>query len=158
MEISTTVEGAPAAAGLDAGIRESLPPVMVGDAAQVTREHEWPGSIFFVLSYIVAVGLGAGAVGCAAWAVFTLNPATAGLALVLGAGAAVQGRLAREVEHFSRWGWYGAMVELAAASIAKLWSIAQGNVVGGVIGLVIDLLWMSYFWERRDQYDVDLGG
>lgn len=152
-----TLDAPPTLAGLDPDVRESLPPLVVGDRAEVKREHEWPGSLFFVLSYIVAVGLGAGAVGCAAWGVFTLNPVTAGMALLLGAGAAVQGRLATEVEHFSRWGWYGAMVELAAAAVAKLWSMAQGNVVGGAIGLCIDLAWMAYFWERRDQFDIDLG-
>jgi hypothetical protein len=158
MEIKTTLEAAPAAAGLDAGIRESLPPLVVGDRAEVKREHEWPASLFFVLSYIAAVGLAAGGLGCVAFGVFTGELTMAGLGVALGVGAAVQWRLATEVEHFSRWGWYGAMVELAAASVAKVWSMAQGNLVGGAIGLGIDLLWMRYFWENREQYDIDLGG
>jgi hypothetical protein len=157
MQRETPVLETPPAVGLDPGIRESLPPVVVGDRAEISREHEWPGSFFFVLSYIVAVGLGAGALGCAALGVFTLEPRMGGLALALGVGAAVQWKLAREVEHFSRWGWYGAMVELGAASLAKLWSMTQGNVVGGAIGLGIDLMWMRYFWEHRDQFDIDPG-
>jgi hypothetical protein len=156
MEIKT-LEAAPAAAGLDPGIREALPPVMVGDVAEVKREHEWPGNLFFVLSYIAAVGLGAGALGAVAFSLFAGKPSMAGFALVAAAGAVVQWRLAKEVENFSRWGWYGAMVELGAAALAKLWSMAQGNVVGGAIGLGIDIAWMHYFWERRDQFDVDLG-
>lgn len=158
MEIKPALEAPPAAAGIDPGIRDSLPPLFVGDRAEAAREHEWPGSLFYVLSFVAAVGLGAGAVGCIAYGVFQLEPGMAALALLLGLGAAVQWRLATEVQHFSRWGWYGAMVELAAAAAAKVWSMAEGNVVGGLIGLVIDLLWMSYFWERRDQFDVDLGG
>lgn len=151
-----TLEAAPTAAGLDAGTREPLPAVVVGDRAEVKREHEWPGSLFFILSYVAAVGLGAGALGCVAWGVFTGEPGMAGLGLMLGVGGAVQWRLAKEVEHFSRWGWYGAMVELAAASLAKLWGMAHGNVVGGAMGLGIDLLWMGYFWEFRGQFDIDL--
>jgi hypothetical protein len=158
MEIKTTLEAPPAAADLAPGIRESLPPLFVGDRAETTREHEWPGSLFYILSYVAAVGLAAGAVGCLAWGVFTAEPGLAALGLLLGIGGGVQWRLATEVQNFSRWGWYGAMVELAAAAATKVWSMAEGNVAGRLFGLVIDLLWMSYFWERRDQFDVDLGG
>jgi hypothetical protein len=158
MEINPTLEAAPPAAGLDSGIRESLPPVVVGERAEVSRDHEWPGSFFYVLSYIAAVGLGAGALGCVVFGAFTGKLGMIGTGLALGVGAAVQWRLAKEVEHFSRWGWYGAMVELAAASVAKLWTMVQGNPVGGAIGLGIDLMWMRYFWEHREQFDIDLGG
>lgn len=152
------VAEAPSAAVLDSDIRGSLPPIMVGERAEIEREHEWPGSLFYVLSYVVAIGLGASAVGCAGWGVFQLEPTMLGLAALLGAGAAVQGRLAREVEHFSRWGWYGAMIELAGAAVAKVWGMAHGDVVGGMMGLGIDLLWMRYFWENRRQFDVDFDG
>ena len=155
MQIHTAAEAPPAAAGLDPDLRESLPAVVVGERAEVRQEHEWPGSLFFVLSYIAAVGLGAGALGCAVFGLFMGEFWMLGLAPVLGVGAAVQWRLAREVEHFSRWGWYGAMVELAAAAVAKLWGMANGNVVGGAIGLGIDLMWMRYFWENRGQFDID---
>jgi hypothetical protein len=158
MEIKPALEASPAAAALDPGIRESLPPLFVGDRVQTTREHEWPGSLFYILSYVAAVGLGAGAVGCIAFAVFGGQPWMAALALGLGLGSAVQWRLATEVQHFSRWGWYGAMIELAAAAAAKAWSMAEGNVVGGLFGLCIDVAWLAYFWNRREHFDVDLGG
>lgn len=156
MEINPALEAAPAPGGLDPALGDTLPPLVVGDQAAAPREHAWPANIFFVLSYLAAVGLGAGALGCAAAGVFGLEPMMVLLAVVLGLGSAVQWRLATGVEHFSRWGWYGAMVELSAASAAKVWTMAEGNVVGGAIGLAIDLLWMHYFWECREQFDVDI--
>ncbi|HEX6368993.1 MAG TPA: hypothetical protein VF006_08670 [Longimicrobium sp.] len=158
MEIKTTLQAPPADADLDPGIREALPPLFVGDRAESTREHEWPGSLFYVLSYVAAVGLAAGGVGCLGYGVFTVDPGLPALGLLLGIGAAVQWRLATEVQYFSRWGWYGAMVELAAAAVAKVWSMAEGNVVGGLVGVCIDVAWMAYFWDRREHFDVDLGG
>jgi hypothetical protein len=157
MPIHTVAEALPAAPP-SPDVRESLPPIMVGERAEIEREHRWPGSLFYSLSYVVAIGLGAGAVGCAGWGVFQWEPTFLGLAVLLGSGAAVQGRLAREVENFSRWGWYGAMVELAGAAVAKVWGMAHGNVAGGIVGLGIDLLWMRYFWENRRQFDVDFDG
>lgn len=158
MEIKTTFDAPLADPGIDPGIRESLPPLFVGDRAEVAREHEWPGSLFYILSFVAAVGLAAGAVGCVGWGVFTAEPGLVAVGLLMGIGAGVQWRLATEVQHFSRWGWYGAMVELAAAAATKVWGMAEGNVVGGLIGLCIDVAWMAYFWERRDEFDVDLGG
>lgn len=156
MQASTAVQTQPSSAGLGSDLREGLPPLVVGEKPVTHRQHEWPGSLFYSLAYLSAVGLGAGALGYAALALVNLEPRRAGLALLLALGAAVQSRLANEVEHFSRWGWYGAMVELGAAAAAKVWSMAEGNFVGGAIGLCIDLAWMSYFWERRDEFDVDL--
>lgn len=158
MEIKPTLEAPPAAAGIGPGIREPLPPLFVGDRAPATRAHEWPGSLFYTLSYVAAFGLGAGALGCLAFGVFTAEPGLAALGLLLGLGAGVQWRLATEVQHFSRWGWYGAMVELVAAAAAKVWGMADGNVFGGLFGLCVDVAWMAYFWNRREHFDVDLGG
>lgn len=152
---SHTIADAPPAAGLDPGIRESLPPVVVGDKEESKREHAWPASLFYILAYLIAVGLGASALGCAAFAIYRQEPMLGLLAVVLGVGTFVQARLAHEVENFSAWGWYGAMVELGAASAAKVWAMAQGNP-GAVVPLVIDLLWMKHFWEHRGDYDVDL--
>jgi hypothetical protein len=157
MPIHTVAETPPVAV-LDSGIREPLPALFMGDREEIRREHEWPGSLFYRLSYLLAMAMGAGAVGGVGFGVFSGKLWMVGMAVGLGVGAAVQWRLAKEVQHFSRWGWYGAMVELAGAAAAKAWSMAHGNVVGGAMGLGIDLLWMSYFWENRRQFDVDFDG
>lgn len=165
MQIRST-EAAISPAEFDPGFREALPlaiaaempALVVGDRPEVERTHQWPANLFIVLSYVAAVGLAVGAVGSAGWAILSGDMDKLGWAVGAGLGAVLQWRLAGEVEHFTRWGWYGAMAELAAAVAAKAWSIAEGNWVGGAIGLVLDLLWMSYFWESRDQFDVDLDG
>lgn len=168
MEIKTTLEATPGPAGLDPAIRESLPPVLVGDSRVVTAgeeetpgEHPWPAGLFVFLSYLAAVGLGLGACISAGAAAFGLGRPPLemlGQAAVMGAGAVFQWWLATQVDHGSRWGWYGAMVELTAAAAAKVWVMAQGNVVGGAIGLCIDVAWLASFWKSREHFDVDLGG
>jgi hypothetical protein len=162
MPIDAATGAESAAADLDPGFREALPPVVAGDTPafiagdtpENVREHEWPGNLFVVLSYVVAVGLAASAVGSVGWSIFTGDLDVAGWAVAAGVGSVLQWRLAGAVEHFSRWGWYGAMAELSVAAAAKVWAIAEGNW-GAVVGLVLDLLWMSYFWERRGHFDVD---
>lgn len=155
-QTAATDDLSPAAAEVDPGIRDALPPVVIGERPQVKQEHEWPGNLFVILSYIAAVCIAASAVGGLGWGLYTGAWPLLGLAVGGGLWAAVQWRLAEEVSHFSHWGWYGAMAELGAAALAKVWAMAEGNVVGGLIGLVIDLLWMQYFWDRRAQFDVDL--
>ncbi len=150
-------------ADLDPGFREALPPVVVGDRAatvvgetpETAREHEWPGNLFVILSYVAAVGLGASAVGSVGWTFISGNLDVADWAVVGGIWAVLQWRLAGEVEHFSRWGWYGAMAELTGAAAVKVWAMVEGNWIGAAVGLILDLLWMSYFWERREQFDID---
>ena len=162
MQTDAATRAKPDAADLDPGFRGALPPIMVGDGpavvagemGEIKREHEWPGNLFVVLSYVAAVGLGASAVGSVGWTLISGSLDVAGWAVGGGIWAVLQWRLAGEVEHFSRWGWYGAMAELTVAAAAKVWAIAEGNW-GAVVGLVFDLLWMSYFWERREQFDVD---
>lgn len=149
-----TVE-APPVAPLDQALRQALPSVVVGEKPEVRREHEWPDGLFYVLSYVMAVGLAAACVGSVGWAAISssMQPLLWAVAGVV--GAVLQWRLAKGVEHFSRWGWIGAMAELGLAAAAHLWAFSSGEVVGPAIGLAIDLLWMKYFWEAREQYDID---
>jgi hypothetical protein len=141
--------------------------ITVGDAAddtpERTPEHEWPGSLFIFFANIAAIGMGVGAVACAFGIVYTLayrKPEEAvfvALALVgLMAGCMVQRALARHLQHFSRWGWWGAMAELAvsAAGNAQVLFTTHSR---GFIGLVISLLMMRYFWRRRADFGIDIG-
>lgn len=156
MQSKTAVDFPPVAPALDDALRQALPSVVVGEAAEVERTHEWPGSMFIILSYVAAVGLAASAVGSVGWGLFSGEPDLSLWAVGAGAWSVLQWRLATAVQRFSRWGWYGAMAELGAAAAAKVWTIAStGEVVGPAIGLVIDALWIGYFWERREQFDVD---
>jgi hypothetical protein len=157
MQSKTTLEVPPAAPALDDALRQALPSVVVGETAEVERTHEWPGTMFVILSYVAAVGLAASAVGSVGWGLFTGDAGLGGWAVGAGVWSVLQWKLARAVQNFSRWGWYGAMAELGAAAAAKVWTFAStGEVVGPAIGLVIDALWIGYFWERREQFDVDM--
>jgi hypothetical protein len=138
----------------------------VGSARGVERpEHGWPGSLFVFLANLAAFGMGLGALGSGLGIIFFLlmgdwGPAgLAALAFVgLSLGSVLQRTLANHVDHFTRWGWYGAMAELALVTFAKVDAIASDptNFGGPMIGIVLDLLWMRYFWERRADFDVDL--
>lgn len=156
MQSKTAVEAQPAAPALDDALRQTLPSLVVGEAPEVERTHEWPGGLFIILSYVAAVGLAASAVGSAGWTLVSGESSLSAWAVVGGAWAVLQWRLATAVQRFSRWGWYGAMAELSAAAAAKVWTfLSTGEIVGPAIGLVIDAAWIGYFWERREQFDVD---
>jgi hypothetical protein len=138
-------------------------PLTAGDAARgrelAQPEHGWPASWFIFLSNLAALACGVGAVGVAVATFMDLVPPGTGAALFAGlvVGAVVQGSLARHVKHFTRWGWYGAMAELALATLTKVSTVTENpSAIGGAaIGIIIDLLWMHYFWERRADFDVD---
>lgn len=87
------------------------------------------------------------------------DPSMRYLAMAVGGGlwSVLQWRLAREVRHFTRWGWYGAMAEMGIAPAAKVWTLAQGEIVGGVVGLAFDIYVLRYFWQRRADFDIDAG-
>jgi hypothetical protein len=144
-------------------------PLTAADVAGVQGaerpEHEWPGSLFVFLGNLVAFGMGLGAAGSGLLAIAFLlmgdwGPAgLAALAVVgLAVGSALQRTLANHVDHFTRWGWYGVMAELALVILAKVQTIATEPTyfMGPLIGIILDLLWMGYFWERRADFDVDL--
>jgi hypothetical protein len=139
----------------------------MGDTAdgspERTPEHGWPGSLFIFFATIAALGMGIGAVACAFGIVYTLVYRQAeeavflALALVgLTVGCLVQRALSRHLQHFSRWGWRGAMAELAvsAAGNAQVLFTTHSR---GFIGLVISLLMMRYLWRRRADFGIDIG-
>jgi hypothetical protein len=135
---------------------------------EAAREHDWPATLFIFLGHLTSWGLGLAAVGTLLMMMLAENGwpreplgVAAGLALAaaLAAGSFLQRHLAESVKNFTRWGWYGAMGELAFATLAKVNVLVgdpAGEGVGAVFGIAIDLLWMKYFWERRADYDVDL--
>lgn len=138
----------------------------VGDARErYTTEHAWPGSLFVFLARLLSLGMGAGAVVAVVGTVIGFimgdwGPAllAAAAAVALGTGCVVQHSLGSHVSRFTRWGWYGAMGELAVAALAQVNVMATtGDVGGPLFGLVIDVLWMRYFWNRRADFDIDLG-
>lgn len=144
-------------------------PLTAADVAGVEGaerpEHGWPGSLFVFLANLAAFGMGLGALGSGLGIIFFLlmgdwGPAgLAALAFVgLSVGCVLQRTLANHVDHFTRWGWYGAMAELALVTFAKVDAIVTNptNFGGPMIGIVFDLLWMRYFWSRRADFDVDL--
>jgi hypothetical protein len=154
MQIKTVVEAPSTALALDE-IRDTLPPVTVGERPEVHREHGWPGTLFYRLAYVMAVGMAAGAVGSVGWAAISGSTKPLLWAVAGVVGAVLEWRLAKEVEHFSRWGWIGAMAALGLGAAAKLSTFFSGDFGGVVFGLVIDVMWMKYFWENREQFDID---
>lgn len=135
---------------------EPLPQMVMGDAAiALPREHGLRGVLFIGFSYLMAVGSGLGAILFAISGVGTAINVVTGLVW-----AVLQWRLATEVRRFSRWGWYGAVAELAGAAATKLFWVFVVRELAFVflVLLVIDAFMLRYFWTRRDQFDVSFGG
>jgi hypothetical protein len=102
MEIHTTLDTPASAAGLNP-VGGPLPALVVGERAEATRKHEWPGRLFIGLSALAALGVGCMAIVSAVWGVNgDPNPA---LGVAGGVWAVVQWRLTREVRRFTRGGW-----------------------------------------------------
>lgn len=154
-DISPTLPSLPAAhAAPDAG--EPLPGMVMGDAAvAASREHGLRGTLFIGFSYLMAAGSGLSAILFAISGVGTARNVVGGLVW-----AVLQWRLAGEVRRFSRWGWYGAMAELAFAAATKLFWVffLRELAFMFVMLLLIDALMLRYFWTRRAQFDVSFGG
>jgi hypothetical protein len=144
-------------------------PLTAGDAAQgmevAAPEHGGAGDWFIFLSNLTAIGMGVGAAGAMLGLVFGLFAGDGKMmgitmlaAVGLAIGCVVQSTLAKHVKHFSRWGWWGAMAELTVATLAKVVALASdpGSFMGPAIGLTIDAVWLRYFWERRQDFDIDL--
>lgn len=128
--------------------------------------HGWPGSLFIFLANLSAFGMGIGAgiavlvgVSMLLGGEWEFAALAAVAAVGLGIGSFVQRTLANHLSHFSRWGWWGAMAELAAVTLTKVAALFTdpSSVVGTGIGIGIDVMWLRYFWERRRDFDIDIG-
>lgn len=157
-----------AAAGLEPPPAAGLSLTM--DDQELTREaapkHGWPGSLFVLVSNLLAIvgGLAAVWAGLVALMILASGEADVGgraalVALSLALGCVLQRALATHVGRFSRWGWYGAMAELGFLALTKANAIVAepDAAAGAIVGIVIDLLWMGYFWKHRADFDVDIG-
>lgn len=151
----------------DAGLEPapaSWLPLTAGDAAVVRDadepKHEWPGKLFIWLSKLTALAMGIAAVGAILAMVLDIGPLPGEMWMVatLVAGAVFQYTLGRNVERFTRWGWYGAVAELSFATLAKVAAVIAdpGSFIGGGFGITVDLLWLQYFWVQRRDFDIDL--
>lgn len=151
-DISPTLPSALA----EPGTAGPLPEMVVGDAAFASpREHGLRGTLFIGFSYVMAAGSAFSAL------LFAISGGVAGTNVITGlVWAVLQWRLATEVRRFSRWGWYGAVAELAAAAATKLvWVFVMPDLAFMfVVLLVIDAFMARYFWTRRAQFDVSFGG
>lgn len=144
----------------DDALRAPLPALVMGDAAVRTRRHGWPGRLFVGMSYVSALGL-----GCTVLALGFLVGDSGGALwgkvwqrlLLGGAMGVLQWQLAGAVRRFSRWGWYGAMAELGAATLGKLGLavLAPFAVPWTLPAIAANLAFMRYFWKRRADFDID---
>jgi hypothetical protein len=118
----------------------------------VGRGHELPGWLFIGWCYLSSALLIVMSVYLVVNEPLTIRIWMGVLAAV--AVSALHWRLGGKVRRFSPFGWYGAMLELAGATAAKVGLFG----IGGLLMCVIEVLWMRYFWNRRARFGVHLGG
>lgn len=138
-------------------------PLTVGDAGVVregTPRHEWPGKVFIWFNKLSGLAMGIAAAGGILGMLLGYGPFPGELWMVgtLAVGAVFQRSLARNVERFTRWGWFGAVATLSFAAVAKAAAVIAdpGSIVGAGLGITIDLLWLQYFWAQRRDFDIEL--
>lgn len=133
--------------------RDPLPALMLRLHAPARRDEARPPSGYSVFTALVAIALACGALGCISAGLFSGPPRLAGIGAALGVGSVMQGRLARELRHYSRWGWYGVMTELASAFAVSLWAILKIGILAWWGPLVV-VPWILHFWQNRRHYDI----
>lgn len=142
-------------------VPEPLPAMVMGDpVASATPRHGLPGMLFIAFSYMMAVSSGLAFIAATYIAASDGVLADVGQALVTGPWAVLQWRLAGEVRRFSRWGWYGAMVELGFAMATQLFLafVLREVALFFLALLIVDAVLLRYFWTRRAQFDISFGG
>lgn len=133
-----------------------------GDAADyagANREHDWPGTLFIFLANLTAWFCVLGAIVAAAGLFVDGMPMEGELWMppMFILAAVLQRALAKGVGRFTRWAWMGAMAELGLAALTELpTSLDIGDWVSSIITVGINVLWMSYFWRRRADFDIDI--
>jgi hypothetical protein len=162
METTSTMQSPRVVPFADESLRAPLPALTMGDTAvSGPRQHGWPARLFIALNYLTAGALGIGAVLFTGVSLrYGLEPGWWARLVGVGVWSVLHWRLASEVSRFSRWGWYGAMAGIAAAVAANVGLGLYVPVVGegGLVMLALNVAWIRYFWKRRADYDVDLGG
>jgi len=91
-------------------------------------------------------------------------PVLTPLDLVLyGIGLAAIERVLRGLDEFESVSWWVTMATLAFGLATGAYSVAVVSRVGGVVGFVVtavmllpDLVWMRYFWSRREDFEIGL--
>lgn len=152
-DISPTVHPAP----------EPLAGLLVGDAAVAApRSHGILGELFIGGTYLMALV-------STLRAVVLVIAVSDGPALAVGmwkqglaacVWAVLQWRLAGIVRRFSRWGWYGAVAELGGAAAMQVVVSVLYPVIAPwlLVPLAMEAVLLRYFWKRRADFDVELGG
>jgi hypothetical protein len=133
--------------------RDPLPALMLRQRAPDGLDKAPSASGYSVFVAVLAIGIGCWALGCIYVGVFSGPPRLIGIGAALGVGAVAEWRLARELHHFSRWGWYGVMMELAFAFAVSVWAILRIGILAWWGPLVV-VPWMLHFWQNRRHYDI----
>jgi hypothetical protein len=121
--------------------------------------HGWPARLYIFLGSVGSVFTGFAAFAAAAgWFDTAPYGGRVKVAVGLALSAVVQRLVARAVRRFSRWGWYAAMLSLAASVVTGVpLELDVGKWVASGIFIVLELLWMRYFWRRRADFGIDFG-
>ena len=141
--ISATMEPVSDSIPVDA-LREPLPAIFVGErAVAAPAKHGWPGKLIVGLSRLVTAGLGIAACMAIPSGLYRMDLMMFAAGVGVGVWCLVQRRLTKGVRQFTRWGWYGAMMEVGAVTAGKLWALATGSASGVGISLVLDVVWVD---------------
>lgn len=145
--VPAALSGVPLTAGEADATRTYAPPM-----------HGWPARLYIFLGRAGSLFTGFAAVAAAlGWFDTAPYGGPVKVAAVLAVTAVVQLTVANAVRRFSHWGWYAAMLSLGATVVTSIpLELDPGSWVAAGIYIVLELLWMRYFWRRRADFGIDL--